>query len=117
MDKGCNCDCVFGYLFANMDWAKMDSIEDYFNQEDNSPIKYLVIRFSSYHIFYQNFISEDCYSTIFDSIGGYVNYVLFPYRNKPGVRNRLIKTIRHLSDLEKEAAAFREEFLRELETP
>ncbi|WP_159801780.1 hypothetical protein [Flavobacterium sp. MK4S-17] len=104
--------CTEGYRFSEVNWAKMESITDWNGISTNSPVGVLYIKFPSNSVLRTGYIDSNCNKEGFSSFGTTqsVSYVLFPYLNQEGVRERLVKALNHLSKLEKEEQAKNDPF-------
>lgn len=104
--------CNFAYDFSEINWAKMKSIANWNGVATNSPVSVLYIEFPDNSILRRGYIDSDCNHEGFSSNGTTqsVNYVLIPYLNQEGVRERLVKALNHLSKLEKEEQAKNDPF-------
>lgn len=100
--------CSFGYSYKNINWAKIYSFEDWQMADFSvdSPIKFLVIKFNDNNITRTGYVGhrgQNCNNmNAFSNYGTEqsVDYILFPYRNLEGNRERLIKAIKQLGKLE-----------------
>ncbi|MEO6681941.1 MAG: hypothetical protein ABIN48_03865 [Ginsengibacter sp.] len=104
--------CTYGYIYRNINWAKMVSINDDMYTSKNSPIKFLIINFTPNSVLREGFISKGCPTNEFSECGKIVSVssISFPYRNEPGTRDRLVKALNHLSKLVKEEAKEKDPF-------
>ena len=104
--------CTEGYEFTKVNWAKMESITDWNGIATNSPVGVLYVKFPNNSILRTGYIDSNCNKEGFSTYGTTqsVSYVLFPYLNQEGVRERLVKALNHLSKLEKEEQAKNDPF-------
>lgn len=104
--------CSLGYEFYKINWAKMESIADWDGVAIDSPVSVLFIKFPNNSILRDGRIDINCNKEGFSRYGTTqsVSYVLFPYLNQEGVRERLVKALNHLSKLEKEEQAKNDPF-------
>jgi hypothetical protein len=104
--------CSEGYAYRNISWAKLLNIEEDPATTNDSPVKMLKIRFLSNSVIRTGYTNDNCDFSGFSFYGREENVstILFPYRNEPGVRERLIKALNHLSKLEKEEQAANDPF-------
>ncbi len=104
--------CTDGYEFKEINWAKMESIADWDGIATNSPVGVLYVKFPNNSILRTGYIDSNCNKEGFSTYGTTqsVSYVLFPYLNQEGVRERLVKALNHLSKLEKEEQAKNDPF-------
>lgn len=104
--------CSYGYQFSEINWAKMQNIEDWKSVASNSPVQFLYVLFPANSILRLGYTNSDCKEDSFSYYGTQqsVNYVLIPYLNQEGIKARLIKALNHLSKLEKEEQAKNDPF-------
>ena len=104
--------CNFAYEFTEINWAKMEYINDWDGVATNSPVGVLYIKFPNNSILRKGRIDSNCNKEGFSRYGitQSVGFVLFPYLNQEGVRERLVKALNHLSKLEKEEQAKNDPF-------
>ncbi len=106
--------CSFGYKFKNIDWAKMRNIYDAnaTSVASNSPVKLLGINFTPNSILREGHTNYKCNAQGYKYLGETqsVGFILFPYRDEEGVKERLIRAFNHLSKLAKEEQAKNDPF-------
>lgn len=83
------------YEFSNIDWTKMKNVEDFEEVKENSPIKMLKITFENNTIKFDKNKWNDCKNNQSTNL----SYVVFPYENKEGIKDDLIKTINTYKNL------------------
>jgi hypothetical protein len=95
--------CSYAYSQFDIDWSKMQDIQDASDIASYSSIKLLYIRFVPNSIKRIGFTNRYCTKYGFDWNGKQelVSYIYFPYRNEEGLRERLIKALNHLHELSK----------------
>ncbi|RYJ36847.1 hypothetical protein NU08_4108 [Flavobacterium anhuiense] len=92
----------FGQLYMKIDWAKMIKIEDS-EAADDSAVKFLYITFTPNSVLERGYYEEfNPYGNILRSKPDKgTSSIYFPYKNELGVKERLIKALNHLSNLDK----------------
>ncbi len=107
--------CSYGYRYTDINWAKLQSIQDYEGfpnnpVRDNSSVKFLRLNFLPNSVLRtgyvghagQNCHSEEGFSNSINSEPEPVSYILFPYKNEEGLVKKLVRALYHLGKLEKE---------------